>query len=490
MSDTPNPTEAGFLQDIFAHPEDDTPRLIYADWLDNHQPARAQLIRVQCRLAKLEPDDPDRELLEMQEQDLLKEHAAVWTGHLPSWARKTAKFQRGFVNHLSTGARDYSRVNKLRLRVTFDSLYLNQLFRVQDLLDARLLAGIRRLTLTGGEAEVAHLLRSEQLADLESLELCACPVSEEVCQALVSNRRLDRLRRLVFTSTELGPDQARILSQAPLLSQLQELSINNGDPWTEAVRILGQSPHWRQLSRLSLAYCGLTAEEVRELIGSRMLRNVTALDLTRANLEVAIQDLVQAPGLRNLRHLELGSCGIDNAGMEALANASGLPRLTSLDLHYNLFTAEGASHFARSPLLSRLQRLVLGSWKLGPEVVKELVESSHCGQLRSLHLDNCGLGPEDVVGLAASPHLSRLTSLTLHHNRIGAKGTRALGASTSFPSLCYLDVSSNRISQEGARALVESPLARQLQGLNLKDNAIRVAFRQQLRSRLGPRLFL
>ena len=60
-------SEAGFLQDIHAHPEDDTPRLIYADWLDdNHQPARAQFIRLQCRLAKLDLEDPDYDLLRLQ----------------------------------------------------------------------------------------------------------------------------------------------------------------------------------------------------------------------------------------------------------------------------------------------------------------------------------------------------------------------------------------------------------------------------------------
>lgn len=45
--------EAAFLVDILAHPEDDTPRLIYADWLEEHgAEERAELIRVQCRLAQ------------------------------------------------------------------------------------------------------------------------------------------------------------------------------------------------------------------------------------------------------------------------------------------------------------------------------------------------------------------------------------------------------------------------------------------------------
>ena len=43
-----------FLQSIVANPDDDAPRLIYADWLEEHdQPERAQFIRVQIELAKI-----------------------------------------------------------------------------------------------------------------------------------------------------------------------------------------------------------------------------------------------------------------------------------------------------------------------------------------------------------------------------------------------------------------------------------------------------
>jgi uncharacterized protein (TIGR02996 family) len=37
-----------FLADILAHPDDDTPRLVYADWLAEHgDPDRAAFIRTQ-----------------------------------------------------------------------------------------------------------------------------------------------------------------------------------------------------------------------------------------------------------------------------------------------------------------------------------------------------------------------------------------------------------------------------------------------------------
>jgi uncharacterized protein (TIGR02996 family) len=58
--------EEAFRQAIVESPDDDTPRLIYADWLDDHGDAdQANLIRVQCRLARLPDDDPERPALVM-----------------------------------------------------------------------------------------------------------------------------------------------------------------------------------------------------------------------------------------------------------------------------------------------------------------------------------------------------------------------------------------------------------------------------------------
>jgi uncharacterized protein (TIGR02996 family) len=71
-----------FLQDILEHADDDAPRLIYADWLDEHGgPAgqeRAEFIRVQCELSRLGPEDPRRCLLETRERQLLDRNWPAW----------------------------------------------------------------------------------------------------------------------------------------------------------------------------------------------------------------------------------------------------------------------------------------------------------------------------------------------------------------------------------------------------------------------------
>lgn len=94
-------TESHLLAAILAAPEDDAPRLIYADWLEEHdQPERAEFIRVQCALATRAgevcsscrpgqhtngPCRCPRDLRDIRrrERDLLRMHFGSWTNSLP-----------------------------------------------------------------------------------------------------------------------------------------------------------------------------------------------------------------------------------------------------------------------------------------------------------------------------------------------------------------------------------------------------------------------
>lgn len=52
-----DPTALALLRAILSDPRDDTPRLVYADWLDeNGEPDRAEFIRVQCAIPEAEAD--------------------------------------------------------------------------------------------------------------------------------------------------------------------------------------------------------------------------------------------------------------------------------------------------------------------------------------------------------------------------------------------------------------------------------------------------
>src|SRR4051794_35511686 len=90
-----------FLRAIFDAPDDDLPRLVYADFLEeNDDPDRAAFIRVQIerrRLLNLTPGDPALVGLKgllPRELELSKRMAAVGRGTVESWAGHDRGFPR------------------------------------------------------------------------------------------------------------------------------------------------------------------------------------------------------------------------------------------------------------------------------------------------------------------------------------------------------------------------------------------------------------
>src|SRR5262249_15379111 len=79
--------EQAFLQAVVANPDDDGPRLVYADWLEEQgRGERAEVIRGQIELARLPEGHPGREPLSRREQELLELHWKEWQAELPGHA--------------------------------------------------------------------------------------------------------------------------------------------------------------------------------------------------------------------------------------------------------------------------------------------------------------------------------------------------------------------------------------------------------------------
>lgn len=86
--------EPALLAAILTHPDEDTPRLMYADWLDEHgQPERAEFIRLQC--APEYDDSSEGRAFELEERNRAK-----WLAGLPSFPTARWEFRRGFPDHL------------------------------------------------------------------------------------------------------------------------------------------------------------------------------------------------------------------------------------------------------------------------------------------------------------------------------------------------------------------------------------------------------
>ena len=118
---------AGFLADIIEHPDDDTPRLIYADWLEEHgDAARANFIRAQCHLARFCRDSNEPFESGLPAEQLREEHRHAFLAplleiglpegitryHYGEESGFTFRFRRGFVEDIEVygaeGARQFA----------------------------------------------------------------------------------------------------------------------------------------------------------------------------------------------------------------------------------------------------------------------------------------------------------------------------------------------------------------------------------------------
>ncbi len=115
----PPPGHEPFLRAICENPEEDTVRLVYADWLDENADAdgsapdraRAEFIRLQILRAQLKAVGEDTKELKTRDIKLRAMHEDRWRRELPFAVRPETwqRFWRGFVSGTTTTARYYLR---------------------------------------------------------------------------------------------------------------------------------------------------------------------------------------------------------------------------------------------------------------------------------------------------------------------------------------------------------------------------------------------
>lgn len=165
-----NPDEI-FLQAVCATPEDDTPRLIFADFLeesgDLSRSARAEFIRLQCEGARLTEDDPRRPALVTRAEALLRKFRRAWNGPLhcrlqagPLRGQVRSRgllqgwnYRRGFVAEITAHAAAVVRyLDELLALGPLEHVRVRQARTVlDDVLDGVMLADIKELDLSGNE---------------------------------------------------------------------------------------------------------------------------------------------------------------------------------------------------------------------------------------------------------------------------------------------------------------------------------------------------
>jgi uncharacterized protein (TIGR02996 family) len=283
------------LAAVCENPDDDSIRLVFADWLEDHDdPQRAEFIRTQIALAR-SPEAADVKALRAREAALLKEHAKEWTDPLQDFASsffgEPFEFRRGFVERIGSdgellcedGDRLFSLAPILEVRLGEEEDY-------EDLAKCKCLLRLRTLDLSGSGLSKnfgpARLLRSRYLANLTTLRLCGQDdnghLDIEGVRALVRSKYLGKLeeldlggnwlnqfnrntlttflradnlpslRALSFRGVGLQDSDAEALASTPWLARVKVLDLNRNTIGDRGCRALLESPWFAQVERLDL----------------------------------------------------------------------------------------------------------------------------------------------------------------------------------------------------------------------------------------------
>jgi uncharacterized protein (TIGR02996 family) len=276
-----------FLRTVCEHPDEDGPRLVFADWLDEHgDPGRAELIRVQCELARLAEDDAARPALEERERQLLRAHRASWRRESPGWA-EYIEFRRGFPAVVELSAADFlNRAAELRQMVPLEGVML-----------------------TDAKPWMGSLATSPTLTGLRSLGLEECDLDESDALALATSPYLTDLTALSLAGNPIGVRGARALAVCLWLARVERLDLSRTWIFGQGVEYLVESPYLRRIETLILS--GVT------------------------RFGVGLSGLAWSEHLAGMKRLVLSDCQLSDANAENLVTTPRLTRLRELDLHGN-----------------------------------------------------------------------------------------------------------------------------------------------------------
>jgi uncharacterized protein (TIGR02996 family) len=277
-----------FLAAIRDNPEDDLPRLVCADWLDDHgQHDRAEFIRVQLELSRgVSPRSRARELL-VRLRALIREHRTRWLGLLASHAPDSV-FERGFVESV----RLISPVLLQHGPALFDehpihrlTLYGVTIPKWPAVARSPCLGCLTALDLResqDGDA-LGALGGSPHLGRLRALDLRSTNLTDKGLAQLLAGG-LPALERLNVAGNRLGPAGAVVLAAANL-SALTELNLGSTGMNDDSARALAGSPRLAALRSLRVSYNPLTEAGVRALLESPRLPALQQLEVSANEID-------------------------------------------------------------------------------------------------------------------------------------------------------------------------------------------------------------
>ncbi|MCE9564515.1 MAG: TIGR02996 domain-containing protein [Planctomycetes bacterium] len=467
-----------FLDDIVANIDEDTPRLVYADWLtENGQEDRGEFIRVQVERARLPSWDAAQVRLRLREQQLLKQYGESWLAELPAVeGARWEGFRRGIVAEVSFTDFEAMRANAHACRAVapVEAVTVRWPRRREGRRDVPPIAELRELTLTGrasSEEEIGWLADSPQLATLRCLT--ARGLWEQGLRRLVASPHLSKLKSLRMpSSSNLGHAGILVLTRASSLISLEELDLSGrGVSERYSEDPLVRSPGMEALA----SWPGLAT--VRSL-------NLSGNDVGR----VGLQALLRSKYASSLKELSVRTCRLDGQSMAEFDTAAKGLQLETLDLGENVLKDVGAEYVALVPCLRELKSLRLDRCEISLTGARLFAKkASFLDGLRILDIGHNHFGPAGLGNLL-SRKPKALHTLHMRNNDLHDEGAALLAGSAASHSLMDVDLSQNGLGTIAAKVLGESEHLPGLLVLRLADNPLNDSAHTFAASPLGKRL--
>jgi uncharacterized protein (TIGR02996 family) len=423
-----------FLAAILESPEDDLPRLAYADWLEEQGDPRSEFIRVQIEFSR-NPFSPRQRALQKRQNELLMQHGSVWARPLDERNIKW-EFHRGFIESVSLASEQFAK-------------------------EASWLFGVAPI-------------RAVTFGDLLLDKLIACPHLDRIKEVVIPYARED----------PLSADEWRRWFTEPRWEQLTALTFSQRRIDAARARALATSAVFPRLEKLTVIQGGLSRDVAAALFSSPLPRLTRVKLLSSAIGREGLAALLASCSPDQLQALNLDFSQIGDEGAHQLARVSTWTHLEELELRSNSIRASGARALA-SVRWPALKKLTLGFDSIGDEGLRSLAGAAAPPQLAVLEVNYNYIGPQGVEALTASPLSWNLSALDLSNNPIGDEGVSTLVRSRKLNELQSLDLEDCKISLAGCRALLNSSLGKHLCWLNLERAKVTPGLFEKFRARMG-----
>lgn len=400
------------LAAICDQPDEDTPRLAFADWFDeNDQPERAAFVRAQVELARTPPWEPFAVMCKWRRPDWFagtsfRHTLPLVDGRGVEWHPEA--FRRGFgwrlnVKSLIAWEQEEGQVFG-RAPVGEMSLWTATLDDWRRFAASPLVRHLRRLHFMTNPIEPIRVLReTPEALGITDLyferasgagmpvvveDLLASPLGkvvrglhfhvgyESLSDFIDALLHATNLERLTLTTMGLTAELVERLMLCPATRNLTELDLGNNP--------LGNDGVWNVASHLPPSVHSLRLAGAGRFAGgggtwrgidvlADFKNNLRRLDLSRnAFMSYGAAILSRAPDLAGLRSLNLGNCLVEERELFHLTRGTFWPNLVELDLRENPITPAGVRHLLDAEVPADLMALVLDGEQLEAESRDEL----------------------------------------------------------------------------------------------------------------------